>query len=185
MQVLELFIKSVLSLFLSRLHLVDFPSCSSHSLLQGDAVCCDLLSSCNPSVVVVVMAVDDRQSMEMAGAVLAMLRREGRLVNKVGMLVANKTDLVRSRVVKEEEGKILAGRYNVIYMETSTVINYNIDEMLVRTVKEVQEVINRKQSRKMKKMSVTERIKDLVVWKKTGDKSQDKEEILERRKLNT
>ena len=170
---------------MSRLHLVDLPSCSCHSLLQGDATCCDLLSSCNPSVVVVVLAVDDRQSLEVAGAVLAMLRREGRLVNKVGMLVANKTDLVRSRVVKEEEGKILADRYNVIYMETSTVINYNIDEMLVRTVKEVQEVINRKQSRKMKKMSVTERIKDLVVWKKTGDKSQEKEEILERRKLNT
>ena len=105
---------------------------------------------------------DDRRSLERAGSVLALLRREGRLVNKVGVLVANKTDFVRSRVVTEEEGKTLARRYEVSYMETSTAIKYNVDELLVMIVKKVQEVLNKEQNIKTRKISVTDRIKDLV-----------------------
>ena len=114
---------------------------------------------------------DDRRSLERAGSVLALLRREGRLVNKVGVLVANKTDLVRSRVVTEEEGKTLAGRYEVSYMETSTAIKYNVDELLVMIVKKVQEVLNKEQNIKTRKTSVTDRIKDLVVRKHSRENS--------------
>ena len=46
--------------------------------------------------------------------------------------MANKTDLVRSRVVREAEGKTLASRFGVSYIETSAGINYNVDELLVR-----------------------------------------------------
>ena len=99
---------------------------------------------------------DDRRSLERAGSVLAILRREGRLVNKVGVLVANKTDLVRSRVVTEEEGKTLSRRYDVSYMEMSTVIRYNVDE---------------DQNIKTRKISVTDRIKDLVVKKQSKENS--------------
>ena len=51
--------------------------------------------------VLVVFAVDDMRSLEKAGSLLALLKREGRLLDKVGVLVANKADLVRSRVVME------------------------------------------------------------------------------------
>ena len=144
------------------MRLLDFPSSSCSSLIKGDSKSSDLLTSYNPTVMVVVFAVDDRRSLERAGSVLALLRREGRLVNKVGVLVANKTDLVRSRVVTEEEGKTLAGRYEVSYMETSTAIKYNVDELLVMIVKKVQEVLNKEQNIKTRKISVTDRIKELV-----------------------
>ena len=118
-----------------------------------------------------VFAVDDRRSLERADSVLAILRREGRLVNKVGVLVANKTDLVRSRVVTEEEGKTLSRRYDVSYMETSTAIRYNVDELLVMILKKVQEVLNKEQNIKTRKISVTDRIKDLVVRKHSREYS--------------
>ena len=158
-------------MFLSRLRLLDFPSSSCSSLIKGDSKSSDLLNSYNPNVMVVVFAVDDRRSLERAGSALALLRREGRLVNKVGVLVANKTDFVRSRVVTEEEGKTLAGRYEVSYMETSTAIKYNVDELLVMIVKKVQEVLNKEQNIKTRKTSVTDRIKDLVARKNSRENS--------------
>ena len=118
-----------------------------------------------------VFAVDERRSLERAGTILAILRREGRLVNKVGVLVANKTDLVRSRVVSEDAVKTLASRYDVSYIETSTAIRYNVDELLVMIVKKVQEVLNKEQHIKTRKISVTDRIKDLVVRKHSRDSS--------------
>ena len=138
------------------MHLLDFPSSSISSFITGDSKTWDLLNSYNPTAIVVVFAVDDRRSLERAGSVLAILRREGRLVNKVGVLVANKTDLVRSRVVTEEEGKTLSRRYDVSYMEMSTVIRYNVDE---------------DQNIKTRKISVTDRIKDLVVKKQSKENS--------------
>ena len=151
------------------MHLLDFPSSSSSSFIKGDSKTWDLLNSYNPTAIVVVFAVDDRRSLERAGSVLAILRREGSLVNKVGVLVANKTDLVRSRVVTEEEGKTLSRRYDVSYMETSTAIRYNVDELLVMILKKVQEVLNKEQNIKTRKISVTDRIKDLVVRKHSRD----------------
>ena len=124
----------------------------------------DELSKHHPMVVVVVVAVDDRRSLDHAGSELAVLRREGKLANKMGMLVANKADLVRTRVVTEEEGRTLAGRYDVSYIETSTAINYNVDELLVIIVKKMQEKLT-----KFRKISVTDRIKDFVGRKISGD----------------
>ena len=128
-------------------------------------------------VVLVVFAVDDRRSLEKAGSLLALLRREGRLVDNVGVLVANKVDLVRSRVVMEVEGRTVAGRYEVSYMETSAGIHYNVDELLVRIVKEV----NSEQWVRRKKMSMTEKVKDLVVRRKSRETSQEKEDRGERK----
>ena len=149
--------------------LVDFPGSFCHSLLGVDPTCSTVLDSYNPTVLVVVFAVDDRESLEMAGSVLAILRREGRLVDKVGVLLANKVDLVRSRMVTEIEGKTLAGRYDVSYMETSAGINYNVDELLVKIVKQVQ--VAREEGGRRKKMSMTEKIKDLMVRRMSRETS--------------
>ena len=159
--------------------MVDFPGSFFHSLLEGDPTCSTRLDSNNPTVLMVVFAVDDRGSLERAGSVLAILRREGRLVDKVGVLVGNKADLVRARVVPEVEGKTLAGRYEVSYTETSAGINYNVDELLVKMVKQVQVV--REEGGRGKKMSMTEKIKDLVVRRKSRETSQEKEERRERK----
>jgi len=156
-----------------RLRLVDLPGSFCLSLLAGDQICACRLDRYNPSVLVVVFAVDDRGSVEKAGTLLAVLRREGRLVDKVGVLVANKADLARSRVVTEVEGKTLAGRYDVSYMETSSGINYNVDELLAKIVQQLQEKHSVLGSRK--KMSVTEKFKDLVVRRRSRESSQEKD----------
>ena len=147
--------------------MVDFPGSFCHSLLSPDPTSSSSLDSYNMMVVLVVFAVDDRRSLERAGSLLALLRREGRLLDKVGVLVANKADLVRSRVVMEVEGRTVAGRYEVRYMETSAGIHYNVDELLVRIVEQVKMVSEQGQEVRGTNMSVTERIKDLVVRKKS------------------
>ena len=75
------------------------------------------------------------------------------------ILVANKTDLVRNRAVKAVDGRDLAVKYNIKYIETSpggwqtdqcgsnniyltrrccTGINHNIDELLVGVYSQIQ-----------------------------------------------
>ena len=161
--------------------MVDFPGSFFHSFLEGDPTCSTRLDSYNPTVLMVVFAVDDRGSLERAGSVLAILRREGRLVDKVGVLLANKVDLVRSRMVTEMEGKTLAGRYDVSYMETSAGIKYNVDELLVKIVKQVQVV--REEGGRRKKMSMTEKIKDMVVRRKSRETNQEKVKMTENKSV--
>ena len=161
-----------------RLRLVDLPGAFSESFVQRESSCSFQLD--NSMVVLVMFAVDDRRSLVTAGSVLAMLRREGRLVVKVVVLVAKKADLVRSRVVTEVEGETLAERYEAGYMETSAGINYNVDQLLVKMVKEIQEDVVRKQGGSVKKMSVTERIKDLVGRRMSRETSQERERRRER-----
>lgn len=147
--------------------MVDFPGSFAHSLVQRDETCSARLDSYDPVVLLVVFAVDNKRSLEMAWHLLAMLRGEDRLSGKVVVLVANKTDLVRSRVVREAEGKTLAGRFGVSYMETSAGINYNVDEPLVKIVEQVKMDSEEEQEVRGKKMSITERIKDLAMRKKS------------------
>ena len=99
------------------------------------------------------MAVDDKASFEQAERILAYLKMFGTVDDKVVILVANKTDLVRSRIVKPMEGKSLAVQYGTKYIETSpgknnehfsffvfmmmTGINHHVDELLVGLVTQV------------------------------------------------
>ena len=55
------------------------------------------------------------------------------------ILVANKCDLERDRVVSVEEGKLLARSFSCRYVETSAKLRVNIDEafyFLVRSIRE-------------------------------------------------
>jgi len=155
-----------------RLNIVDFPGSFCQSLLSPDPTSSSSLDTNSMMVVLVVFAVDDRRSLERAGSLLALLRREGRLVDKVGVLVGNKADLVRSRVVLEVGGRTVAGRYEVSYVETSAGIHYNVDELLVRIVKEV----NSGQGIRRKKMSMAEMVKDLVVRRRSRETNQEIDE---------
>ncbi|GIY14514.1 GTP-binding protein REM 1 [Caerostris extrusa] len=56
------------------------------------------------------------------------------LVPKVYILVANKIDLVRCRAITAEEGRSIADKYDVKYIETSVGFNHNVDELLVGIV---------------------------------------------------
>ncbi|KAK2149081.1 hypothetical protein LSH36_468g00004 [Paralvinella palmiformis] len=91
---------------------------------------------------VVVYSVEDRRSFESAINRLYEIREtEGRHVALI--LVANKTDLVRSRAVQEEEGKAAANTYDSKYIEVSAAIDHKIDELLVGVLKQIR-LINKK-----------------------------------------
>ena len=65
------------------------------------------------------MSVDDPGSMETAEINLQFLNNLGLLGEKTIVLVANKSDLVRNRLIKSSQGKALAQKYQVKYIETS------------------------------------------------------------------
>jgi len=118
---------------------------------------------CSVKLFVVVFAIDDRNSMEKAGAILAMLRRDG----VQGFLVGNKMDLVRCREVKEEEGRILGLRYGVEYLETCVGegIEFNVETLLVELVREMRAM--------RKKVSITERLREMVGRKFSREQESD------------
>ena len=56
------------------------------------------------------------------------------LGNKPGILVGNKSDLARARIVDTEEGCDLAVQYGLKFTETSPGMGHHIDELLVGIV---------------------------------------------------
>ncbi|KAG8194280.1 hypothetical protein JTE90_004512 [Oedothorax gibbosus] len=92
-----------------------------------------------------VYSVTDSSSLSFALNTLEKLRRlEAKcqytypnLGPKVYILVANKIDLVRSRNITPEEGRSLADKYEVKYIETSVGFNHNVDELLVGIVTQI------------------------------------------------
>jgi len=90
-----------------------------------------LVTSYRPHAVVVVMAVDDFSSYLLAQNIIERITRVMAAEQHPIILVANKADMVRSRKVKASLGKELATLYSIKYIETSSGINHNIDELLV------------------------------------------------------
>ncbi|XP_022235964.1 GTP-binding protein REM 2-like [Limulus polyphemus] len=94
---------------------------------------------------VVVYSIADRRSFQAATRTLTFLKYSGTqmsekgkgLTSKAVILVANKADLARCRVVSKEEGRCLASKLDTKFVETSTAVNYNVDELLVGIVKQI------------------------------------------------
>ncbi|XP_062574251.1 GTP-binding protein RAD-like [Saccostrea cucullata] len=86
--------------------------------------------------VLVIFSVIDAQSYKSASRKLQSIRQELHFDRPV-FLVANKVDLARTRVVSEKEARKLADKYKCKYVETSVVLNHNIDELLVGIVRQV------------------------------------------------
>ncbi|XP_068661427.1 ras-related protein RABA6b-like [Aristolochia californica] len=59
-------------------------------------------------------------------------------------LVGNKTDLVHMREVGEEEGKNLAKREGLCFMETSALDNRNVEEAFLQMITRIREILKRK-----------------------------------------
>ncbi|KAA3679083.1 Rad and Gem related GTP binding protein 1 [Paragonimus westermani] len=87
---------------------------------------------------VVVYAIDDRSSFLTARSIVSHLLGHSKRSSAI-MLTANKSDLVRTRAVPEEEGRNLATIYSCPYYEISTALNHRVDELLVGTVMTIQE----------------------------------------------
>jgi len=85
----------------------------------------------NPDCIVVVYAVDDRESFSKAESILDWLAKNSFISCKPCILVGNKSDLARSRALESGEGCELALAFSVKFTETSPGCGHHIDELLV------------------------------------------------------
>ncbi|XP_014480999.1 PREDICTED: uncharacterized protein LOC106747708 isoform X2 [Dinoponera quadriceps] len=89
------------------------------------------IATYEPHAYCVVYSTTDRTSVRVAEEVLQSLWRSDHVSARAVILVGNKIDLVRSRLVSTEEGKSMATSYDCKFIETSVGINHNVDELLV------------------------------------------------------
>ncbi|XP_076391880.1 uncharacterized protein LOC105663956 isoform X1 [Megachile rotundata] len=89
------------------------------------------IAAYEPHAYCVVYSTTDRASVRVAEEVLQTLWRSDYVSARGVILVGNKVDLVRSRLVSTEEGKSMATSYDCKFIETSVGINHNVDELLV------------------------------------------------------
>nr|XP_031839144.1 GTP-binding protein Rit2 [Nomia melanderi] len=89
------------------------------------------IATYEPHAYCVVYSTTDRASVCVAEEVLHTLWRSDHVSARAVILVGNKVDLVRSRLVSTAEGKSMATSYDCKFIETSVGINHNVDELLV------------------------------------------------------
>ncbi|KAG7176103.1 GTP-binding protein GEM-like, partial [Homarus americanus] len=80
---------------------------------------------------VVVYSISDRESFQEASTALGKIWSLGHVTHRAVILVANKTDLERTRVVPITEGRTLAVTYECKFIEVSAGFDHNVDELLV------------------------------------------------------
>ncbi|XP_047740208.1 GTP-binding protein GEM [Hyalella azteca] len=112
------------------------------------------LTTYEPHACVVVYAVTDRASFKKAEDVLNYLWRESCVDKMAVILVGNKVDLVRNRSVSSEEGKAAATHHDAKFIETSSGLQHNVDELLVGVVKQIRLRLAAKKKR-LKKLSMS------------------------------
>lgn len=95
------------------------------------------LSTYEPHACVIVYSVVNRSSFRQAEDIIKYLWRENVTKEKAVILVGNKADLARSRVIPSAEGKALAKSIDAKFIETSSGIQHNVDELLVGILKQV------------------------------------------------
>ncbi|GBM04984.1 GTP-binding protein REM 1 [Araneus ventricosus] len=116
-----------------------------HSYFQSAKREVDETTFVSKDAFLLIYSVTDHKSLSFALHKLEMLRRlEAKcqykypnLIPKVFILVANKIDLVRCRTISPEEGRSMADKYDVKYIETSVGFNHNVDELLVGIVTQI------------------------------------------------
>ncbi|KAL1115291.1 hypothetical protein AAG570_007322 [Ranatra chinensis] len=102
-----------------------------HPCAEMSPTSCLATYTSSPHAYCVVYSTSDRQSFKVAEQCLQALWKADAIRTKAVILVANKTDLVRSRVVTAQDGKSMATSYDCKFIETSVGINHNVDELLV------------------------------------------------------
>ncbi|XP_053689210.1 uncharacterized protein LOC128738241 [Sabethes cyaneus] len=95
------------------------------------------LSTYEPHCCVVVYSIVNRNSFRVAEEILNYLWSENYTKEKAVIIAANKSDLARSRVINTSEGKQLATSREAKFIETSSGIQHNVDELLVGVVKQI------------------------------------------------
>ncbi|XP_074103011.1 uncharacterized protein LOC141530053 [Cotesia typhae] len=95
------------------------------------------LTTYDPDACVVVYSVVSRPSFQVAEDMLNYLWREHYTQDRSVIVVGNKSDLARSRCIDANEGKQLATSRECKFIETSSGIQHNVDELLVGILKQI------------------------------------------------
>uniref|UniRef100_A0A182QUK6 Uncharacterized protein n=1 Tax=Anopheles farauti TaxID=69004 RepID=A0A182QUK6_9DIPT len=95
------------------------------------------LSTYEPHACVVVYSIVDRNSFRVTEEILNYLWSEHYTKEKAVIIAANKSDLARARVITTAEGKQLATSREAKFIETSSGIQHNVDELLVGVLKQI------------------------------------------------
>ncbi|KAK4885913.1 hypothetical protein RN001_002184, partial [Aquatica leii] len=95
------------------------------------------LSTYEPHACIVIYSIVARPSFQHAEETLNYLWREGYTQDKSVIVVGNKSDLARSRVISSNDGKALAVSRDCKFIETSSGIQHNVDELLVGILKQI------------------------------------------------
>ncbi|XP_017074929.1 uncharacterized protein LOC108110389 isoform X3 [Drosophila eugracilis] len=111
------------------LEIIDHPACE----MSTEAFC----ATYNIDLFVVVYSVIDRNTFAAAERVLQYLKENEMLLSRGAILVANKTDLQRHRVVTRQMGRKVAKDIACKFIETSSGLDHNVDELLVGIVAQV------------------------------------------------
>ncbi|KAL3859580.1 hypothetical protein ACJMK2_009796 [Sinanodonta woodiana] len=113
------------------------------SIMEFCSVFTDTLPSedINVDAYVVVFSITDRESFSRSLTLLHHLRNDLG-TDRTMVLVANKTDLVRNRMVSGAEARSAACTYKCKYIETSATLNHNVDELLVGTLSQIRLKLN-------------------------------------------
>ncbi|XP_059616884.1 uncharacterized protein LOC132261880 [Phlebotomus argentipes] len=111
------------------LEIIDHPACE----MSTEAFC----ATYNIDIFVVVYSVVDRKTFKAAEKVLHYLRDNEMLLTRGAILVGNKTDLERHREVPTQGGRRLAKDVSCKFIETSSGLDHNVDELLVGIVAQV------------------------------------------------
>ncbi|XP_075532368.1 uncharacterized protein LOC142565330 [Dermacentor variabilis] len=83
-----------------------------------------------PDAYLVVYNICSRSSFKIAKEYLSLIHRWDNVDHKAVIMVGHKTDLVRTRAVTTDDGRYLATNERVKFIETSTCINHQVDELL-------------------------------------------------------
>lgn len=90
-----------------------------------------------PDAFIIMYSVIDKASFQRAQEHLARLHDQDLLRGRPAILVGNKVDLVRSKVVSPEDGKCVACTYRTKFIEISVGINHNVDDLLVGILSQI------------------------------------------------
>ncbi|KOC69090.1 GTP-binding protein REM 1 [Habropoda laboriosa] len=140
------------------------------------------LSTYDPHACIVVYSIVSRSSFQVAEEILNYLWREHYTQERSVIVVGNKSDLVRSRVITENEGKLLAASRECKFIETSSGIQHNVDELLVGVLKQIR--LRESRDKKLKRQGSKGRILSKLHSSKTALSLHLAREILNKMCLN-
>jgi len=149
----------------SELIFIDHPS--------GEISVENCMSTYSPHAYVVVFSVVNTDSIREAEDMLHFLWRSDVVSTHAVILVANKIDLVRSRVISTQDGKSLAVSFDCKYIETSSGIQHNVDELLVGILKQIRlKMSNPEQARSLfRKRSSRKKRTNSTSWQRNASSS--------------